>query len=476
MLPTTTDEPNAEERDSFDGNGTSHDRASSRSWGVCLAIVVVLGAVAIAVRTEPGLNSPAPLQIGDRVPTSVRTQMAPRTRAFVSAKRIEGPLPAPRTASESPLIRVNVTPGGSEHLQLAISGPYSIRAVSTSRATSQPRDSNSSRELSRGDSLSVARVEPAKNGLKIGRATFAVDRLEIVSQSAPSIRVNGHLYRGDVRLFKRTDGRVSAVNVLPIEEYLASVVDSEMPASFHEAARCAQAIIARTYARYQQAHADPAAVYDLLNSQRSQKYLGVEYTDSNGRRLAGESVSSRRAVADTRGIVLQYKARLFSAYYSAVCGGRTTDGTELFKDAAPVLKSVPCEWCRESKYFRWTADVSERDFLDGLQDLKPLTAITSIQQTAGPGDGVISRFRIVDGQQSLGVSGVELRERLPPGTLRSPHFSLTLNKHAVRVAGRGHGHGVGLCQWGANGQAHAGKSCFEIVRHYYPGATLVVEE
>ena len=475
MEPTTTG-PNVRTRDSFDGHETSHCRASSRSFGVCLAVIVALGAVAFAVRTDPKHSPPAPLQIGVRIPTSVRTQITPHSRGAASTKRLDGPQASSQAASESSLIRVNITPGGSEFLQLAISGPYSIHTLSFRGRTSPPREANAARELSRGDSLSVARVEPTKSGLKIGRVTFATDRLEVVPQTEPSIRVNGHLYRGHVRLFKRTDGRVSAVNVVPIEEYLASVVDSEMPASFHAAARRAQAIVARTYARYQQDHADPAAVYDLFNSQRSQKYLGVEYTDSNGRRLAGESASSRRAVADTRGIVLQDKGRLFSAYYSAVCGGQTTAGSELFEDAAPVLKSVPCEWCRESKYFRWTADVREQDFLNGLQTGKPLAALTSIQQTAGPGDGVISRFQIGDGQQSLAVSGVELRERLPPGTLRSPHFRLTLNKHVVRVEGRGHGHGVGLCQWGANGQAHAGKSCFEIVRHYYPGATLVVEE
>ena len=173
---------------------------------------------------------------------------------------------------------------------------------------------------------------------------------------------------------------------------------------------------------------------------------------------------------------LQHRDRLFSAYYSAACGGRTTDGGEVFEDAVSVLKSVPCEWCRESKFYRWTTEVSERDFLGSIKNLKPLTALTSIQQTAGPGDGMISRFQIGDGKQRLAVNGIELRERLPLGTLRSPHFGLTLNKHTVRVAGRGHGHGVGLCQWGANGQAHAGKSCFEIIRHYYPGATLAVEE
>ncbi len=450
--------------------------ATNRSLGVWVPIVLVVGAVVFVVRTESLPHSPAPLQIAARLPTAVRTQMTPRSRDVVVQTRLNGPQPSSQVASDSSLIRVNVTPGGSEFLQLAISGPYSIRSLSATSGSSTARTLNSSRELSHGEGLPETRVESVKSGLKIGRSTFAFDRLEITPQKQPTIRVNGHLYRGHVRLFKRTDGRVSAVNVLPIEEYLASVVDSEMPASFHDAARQAQAIVARTYARYQQQHADPAAVYDLFNSQRSQKYLGVEYTDSNGRRLAGESASSRRTVTDTRGIVLQHRGHLFSAYYSAVCGGRTTEGQELFEDAAPVLKSVPCEWCCESKYFRWTAEVSEQDFLHGLRDLKPVLNLASIQQTAGPGDGVISRFQIGDGKQSLTINGIELRERLPAGTLRSPHFALSLNKHVVKVAGRGHGHGVGLCQWGANGQAQAGKSCFEIVRYYYPGASLVTEE
>ncbi len=474
MVTPPTNEP--DELDVQANVRPPRDSVMNRSLGVWVPIVLVIGAVAFVVRTEPIPHSPAPLQIGARLPTAVRTQMTPRSHDVAVQTRLDEPQPSSQAASDSSLIRVNVTPGGSEFLQLAISGPYSIRSLSSTSGTAAKRASNSSRELSHGDGLVVTRVEPTQSGLKIGHSTFAVERLEVVPQTQPAIRVNGHLYRGHVRLFKRTDGRVSAVNVLPMEEYLASVVDSEMPASFHDAARRAQAIVARTYARYQQQHADPAAVYDLFNSQRSQKYLGVEYRDSNGRRLAGESVSSRRAVSDTRSMVLQHRGHLFSAYYSAVCGGRTTAGKELFEDAAPVLKSVPCEWCRESNYFRWTAEVSEQDVLHGLRDLKPLSILASIQQTAGPGDGVISRFQIGDGRKSLDINGVQLRERLPAGTLRSPHFALSLNKHVVKVAGRGHGHGVGLCQWGANGQAQAGKSCFEILRHYYPGATLVVEE
>ena len=424
----------------------------NKSFGVWVPVALVLVGTVFALRFEPPRTHPPDMQIGTRA------------SVVAAAKRLAAPRPSTGAASSSSLIRVNVTPGGDDSFQLAVTGAYSIREM------------DSTRELSKGDGLPTLKVEPTKNGLKIGRTTFATTRLEVVPKTQPAIRVNGHLYRGIVRLFRRTDGKVSAVNVLPVEEYLASVVDSEMPASFPEAARQAQAIVARTYALYQKEHADRASVYDLFASQRSQKYLGVDYTDASGRRLAGESESSRRAVADTRGIVCQHRGHLFCTYYSACCGGQTTNGRELFADAAPILMSVPCEWCRESSYYRWSADVGKQAFLEELQDLKPLSTLVSIQQTAGPAGGVISRFRIGDGQQSLAVSGVELRDRLPAGTLRSPHFSLTLKRDVVRVEGRGHGHGVGFCQWGANGQARAGKSCFDIVRHYYPGAELTVVE
>ena len=101
-------------------------------------------------------------------------------------------------------------------------------------------------------------------------------------------------------------------------------------------------------------------------------------------------------------------------------------------------------------------------------------AISSMRQLSAPGEGLVSRFELADGQQRRSISGIELRERLPSGTLHSPHFYMKLEKNRVVFEGRGHGHGVGFCQWGAKGQAEAGRSREEIIRHYFPGVELQV--
>ncbi len=428
---------------------------SRQSLGLWLCLVVLMVCAIVVVRVDSGRDTALPLQVKSARPvviSPVRIKRSDNETANSAAVNLVA----------APLIRVNVTPGGVRSLQIEVRGPYSIRLAGASR------------EMGTGAALASATVTATPTGLKIGNSIFNTTRLEIVPRQDPAVRVNDHLYRGTMRLFRRKDGLVSAVNVLPLEEYLASVVDSEMPAAFPVVARQAQAIVSRTYALYQMARADRAAVYDLFSSQRSQKYLGVEYTTGAGRRLAGESESSRRAVAETRGIVCTHRGQLFCTYYSAVCGGATTNGSELFSDAAPTLKAVPCEWCRDSEYYRWSSSLDRPEFVKQMQSLGTLSGLSSIQQTAGPGGGSISRFRLTDGKKSLDVTGVELRERFPTATLRSPHFTLTLEKEQVRAEGRGHGHGVGFCQWGARGQGLNGKTAHEIVRHYYPGAELVV--
>lgn len=415
---------------------------SLSTLGVWLVLVAVVLIAAIAVRVDSKRDDSPELRVKSARPATVKPPV---------------PLATPLKNREAPpLIRVNLTPGGESSLQLEMRGPYTLRKV------------GGTRELGKGTSLAPTKVVATKTEIQIGSKSYPETQIEIVPKDDPGIRVNNHLYRGVVRLCRRTDGLISAVNVLPIEEYIASVVDSEMPAAFPEAARQAQAIVSRTYALYQKEHADPIAVYDLFSTQRSQKYLGVEYVTDSGRRLAGESASSRAAAAATHGLVCTKQAKLFCTYYSAVCGGRTTKGAGVFTDAVD-LTSVPCEWCQESDHYRWTVPFDRADFAKKTHQLTSLPKITSVRQTAGPGTGTVSRFQLMDGTKTSEANGIELRDRLG---LRSPHFSLVIEKDKVRAEGRGHGHGVGFCQWGARGQGLAGKTAQEIIAHYYPGTEL----
>jgi stage II sporulation protein D len=396
------------------------------------------------------------------VVTSSRRAVPPDLQSFTRSSKTAGPAAVRgRPKTPEPLIRVNVTPGGEDKLSVEVRDKCRIVALENDR------------ELLNDFRPGRLDVSSTKTGIKLGKHSFSTRSIELQPSESPDVRVGGHLYRGRLRLFLRTDGKISAVNVLPIEEYLASVVDSEMPAAFPEAAREAQAIVARTYALYQSKNADPNAVYDLLSSQRSQKYLGVEYTDAKGRRLAGESDSSRKAVKATRGLVCTWHGSLFCTYYSAVCGGRTANGTEFFKDAAEILRPVPCEWCRASPYFRWSTELNRSEFERRVagtsRTAKPITAIRQIVE---PGTGNVSKFEIDRDRKTESTSGIDLRDQMPAGTLYSPHFRIKLEKDQVKFDGRGHGHGVGFCQWGAKGQAEAGHDASKIVRHYYPGAEL----
>jgi stage II sporulation protein D len=367
----------------------------------------------------------------------------------------------------SPEIRVNLTPASIKELQLAIDGPFRIQPAGSSQI------------LHRGNKLAACLVTPTGTGFRIGGKTYPVTRLEIVADDPPAVWVGDHQYRGRVRIYRQPNERLIAVNVLPLDEYLASVIDGEMPSDFPEAAREAQAVVARTYALYQMQEARQHPYFDLFATTRSQKYLGYQYRDKAGRRLAGESEASRKIARRTSGLVCTYQGRIFCTYYSAVCGGETTEGTQVFTDAAPPLQSVACSWCREARHFRWTAELSKTEAAQTLaehfrsqgQAFRP--PLTAIRQTFG---GPIPRFEVSDGSNRHTLAGSDLRRIWSQANLLSANFSVRPVSDQLQFAGRGHGHGVGLCQWGARGQGRSGRNCLQILNFYYPDCEIVILE
>ncbi|WP_318152524.1 SpoIID/LytB domain-containing protein [Paenibacillus terricola] len=137
----------------------------------------------------------------------------------------------------------------------------------------------------------------------------------------------GRTYRGSMEV-SAYNGKMAVVNELPFEQYLYSVVPSEMPSSWASEALKAQAVAARSYALYQGMGFGIAHVND---TELSQVYSGIDT----------EKQSTTDAVNATAGMVAMYNGKPIEALFSSNAGGQTADATEIWGNAVPYLKSVP---------------------------------------------------------------------------------------------------------------------------------------
>ncbi|WP_231597250.1 SpoIID/LytB domain-containing protein [Synechococcus sp. CBW1004] len=213
-------------------------------------------------------------------------------------------------------------------------------------------------------------------------------------------------YRGRVQIRLNQAGSLMAINHLPLETYLASVVGSEMPASWPQAALQAQAVAARTYAL---SHLKPAAAYDVKSTVASQVYRG----------LAAETDSTRAAVAATTGKVLMQNGKLILAVFHSSSGGSTEDSGQVWSRQLPYLVSVP-DFDKDSPVSRWNLRL-EPDQLRSL--FRETGGVRRIDVLATSNTGRIRRARVIGPAGSLDLSGTELRQRLG---LRSTLVSFSL--------------------------------------------------
>ena len=302
---------------------------------------------------------------------------------------------------------------------------------------------------------------------------------EVRLLAARSYELGGHPYPGTLRIRATDDKRLEFVAELDLETYVAGVIGHEVGPGAREATYRAQAICARTYAYGKLLAPDAAGkAYHVFDDTRSQVYGGMEVPATYG--ITYDQMV--QATAANRGIVLTYDGRPIQAYYSSTCGGHTTDAATSRLDAgtsAPVLRGVPCPWCRPtasyaSKYFTWTETVEAARIIQGLESwggvTAPLHAIEVVER--GRGDWAAT-VEITYGptRRTKRVPGIHFRSI---AGLRSHNLQriTRVAGGAFRFEGRGWGHGVGLCQVGAIQMGLRGLTESDILRFYYPGASL----
>ncbi|MFA5119316.1 MAG: SpoIID/LytB domain-containing protein [Candidatus Omnitrophota bacterium] len=303
-------------------------------------------------------------------------------------------------------------------------------------------------------------------------------------------------YRGNLEINVES-GEISVVNILNLEEYLYSVVPSEMSPSWPPEALKAQAVTARTEALAKLKRHKPEG-FDFCPEVHCQAYAGVEQ----------ESKATGEAVDQTRGLILKYGGKFIDAVYSSNCGGHTQDNIFNKASAFPYLKGVidadepgdahavcsPLEmeyWIKEppvelfcnlsefskNSSFRWVRIYGASELSRLVNMTADVGNINKILVLKRQQSGHVGSVEIIGDKKSLRVDK-EYNIRKILGNLRGSMFKIEIKYDADKKPaqfifyGGGWGHGVGMCQSGACGMAKRGKGYKEILRHYFQGTEL----
>lgn len=342
-------------------------------------------------------------------------------------------------------------------------------------------------------------------------------------------------FAGSLEIYPGREGGVSLINHLALEEYLRSVICSEMNADAPKDLLRAHAVISRSWLLAQidpvisgenppgddgenlirwydrEAHQD----FDVCADDHCQRYQGLD-------RIANNAASA--AVDETRGLVLFYQNQVCDARFSKCCGGVTEKFSSAWSDVdVPYLKELrdspdarlpdaalsdeqafrdyvdhpPAAYCdcddealldkilpgfdrQTSDFFRWQVRLTVDEASDLVQqklglDLGRLSKIEPVKRSLS---GRLTALRLVGdkGQRVIGKE-LEIRRALASSHLYSSAFYVVTESVGGKVRafvlhGAGWGHGVGLCQIGAAVMASQGQSYQDILRHYYPETIL----
>lgn len=244
-----------------------------------------------------------------------------------------------------------------------------------------------------------------------------------------------------------------------LDDYVAGVVAGEMPASFPSEALKAQAVAARSYVLTRKIEAQVAGrSWDVGTGVLSQVFR------------KGAGPAAREAAEATRGEVLVLGMEPVEAYYHASCGGRTEEGDSALGRGHAYLPSVECGRCDSSPRGRWKVRIGAKDLASAVGLPGEASAVRVVARTP---TGRAARVEVEARGRKMGLSAIDLRRRLGYSRLPSVAYEVLVSGGEVVFEGRGHGHGAGLCQWGAAGLAREGKGYREILAHYYPGTDVV---
>lgn len=293
-------------------------------------------------------------------------------------------------------------------------------------------------------------------------------------------------FAGRLEIRDNADDTQTAINTIDLEDYLCSVISSEMNANSPIELLKAHAVISRSWAIRAMQKPNHEG-FDVCADDHCQRYEGL-------RRMNDRAV---QAVRETAGQVLQYGNEICDCRYYKCCGGKTEIWRTCWEDIdVPYIRSVRCDYCKnpspkvlrlvlndydqETKDFRdWKVSYTDEELREILRlksgiDFGEIQELVPLHRGAS---GRIDSLKIV-GSRHTEVIGKELKIRywLSKSCLYSSWFEVSHADGVWTLTGHGWGHGAGLCQIGAAVMASEGHRYEEILSYYYPNTQLKIAD
>lgn len=305
---------------------------------------------------------------------------------------------------------------------------------------------------SKGTSLTVT-ADPS-GVIAINGKKTTVSTLLITPVADSGVMLGDHTYRG---LFIATvrNGTIWCINQIPLEEYVYSVVRWESWPGWPLEVNQAFSVACRSYAVAMRKRARArGALYDVCNTNAHQTYKGIHASDHLW-----------EAVKSTRGVIMLHENEPIVAMYDSCCGGVIPIKMDnpTIKKYPYLARSYPCTYCQSSKLYSWRVTYDLHQFAQLVHsNTRPISAIETRTDPAG----VVRSIRSKQGSSWISRTGAEMYSACKE--IKSFCFTVQKKAQAVYIEGRGFGHHIGLCQWGAREMARLGKSWRDVLMFYYP--------
>ena len=287
--------------------------------------------------------------------------------------------------------------------------------------------------------------------------------LKIDAQCGHTISFNGKEYQGSL-IAMAIEDTCLIINQLNFEDYIYCVLRSESWPGWPVEVNKAFAIASRSYAmvKYLESIKNKKP-YHIKNSNVHQTYNGF-HTNTN----------LKKAVDETSGLILTHNKKPIIAMFDCCCGDvipAHLDTIDL-KKAPYLARKVPCTFCKSSKIYQWQLEFDVQELKNILNNAGfSVTTIHDMFVSKKDKAGAVEEVTVKDHGTHHYITGKQLYALL--SKVKSFCYSIRKRGKKITISGKGYGHHLGICQWGARNMINYGWNYQSILQFYYPGTTFM---